>query len=139
MVLLPSGARLRNVSSCVLDASAALAVLRSEPGASMVVALQETSLMSAVNLAEVHGRMVQLGMQSEQAWQAALRIASQIVSFDERHARATADLLPRTRALGLSLGDRACLALAIERKLPVLTADKAWKTLRVGVEIRVIR
>lgn len=139
MVLLPSGVRLQSVSSCVLDASAALAVLRSEPSASMVVALQETSLMSAVNLAEVHGRMVQLGMQSEQAWQAALRIASQIVSFDERHARVTADLLPRTRALGLSLGDRACLALAIERKLPVLTADKAWKTLRVGVEIRVIR
>lgn len=127
------------MSSCVLDASAALAVLKSEPGASEVLAFQETALISAVNLAEVHGRMVQLGMQSEQAWRAALRIVSQVANFDERQARVTSDLLPRTRALGLSLGDRACLALAIERKLPVLTADKAWKSLRLGVEIRVIR
>lgn len=137
--LLQSGARRRSVSSCVLDASAALAVLKSEPGASMVVSMQPSSLMSAVNLAEVQGRMMQLGMQSEQAWQAALKVAGDVVSFDDRQARTTAELLSRTRALGLSLGDRACLALAMERKLPVLTADKAWKALRVGVEIRVIR
>jgi ribonuclease VapC len=62
-----------------------------------------------------------------------------IVPFSERQARLTAELLPQTRALGLSLGDRACLALAIERELPVLTTDKGWKALRVGVEIRLIR
>jgi ribonuclease VapC len=127
------------VSSCVLDASAALAVLREEPGASLVVSRKVGSLISAVNFAEVLGRMVQLGMEVDQAWRAAALVTREVIDFDHRQARIAAELLPHTRALGLGLGDRACLALAIHRKLPVLTADKAWKSLRVGVEIRVIR
>jgi PIN domain nuclease of toxin-antitoxin system len=122
----------------VLDASAALAVLKGEPGGVSVLSAG-ASLISSVNLAEVYTRLIYLGMQDSPAWEAAHTIADEIVSYTQEHARRTAELLPRTRSLGLSLGDRACLALATERKLPVLTADKAWKTLRVGVEIRVIR
>jgi len=95
--------------------------------------------MSAVNFAEVLGRMAQLGMEVEQAWRAATLVTREVIDFDHRQARIVAELLPHTRPLGLGLGDRACLALAMERKLPVLTADKAWKTLRVGVTIQVIR
>lgn len=127
------------MSSCVLDASAALAVLRDEPGASLVVNRKIGSLISAVNFAEVLGRMVQLGMELDQAWRAATLVTREVIDFDHRQARIAAELLPHTRALGLGLGDRACLALAMQRKLPVLTADKAWKTLRVGVKIHVIR
>jgi ribonuclease VapC len=127
------------VSSCVLDASAALAVLRDEPGASLVINRKVGCLISAVNFAEVLGRMVQLGMEVDQAWRAAALVTREVIDFDHRQARLAAELLPHTRALGLGLGDRACLALGMQRKLPVLTADKAWKTLRVGVDIRVIR
>lgn len=127
------------MSSCVLDASAVLAVLKGEPGGLTVLSPGLVSQISTVNLAEVYGRLIQLGMQGSPAWEAAHTIADEIVLYTQEHARLTAELLPRTRALGLGLGDRACLALGIERKLPVLTADKAWKALRVGVEIRVIR
>lgn len=126
------------MSSCVLDASAALAVLKGEPGGLAVLA-SGSSQISSVNLAEVYGRLIQLGMQHSPAWEAAHTIADEIVMYTQEQARLTAELLPRTRALGLGIGDRACLALAIERKLPVLTADRAWKSLRLGVDIRVIR
>jgi PIN domain nuclease of toxin-antitoxin system len=123
----------------VLDASAALAVLKGEPGGGTVLSSGLAPQISTVNLAEVYGRLIQLGMQGSPAWEAAHTIADEIVPFTQTQARLTAELFPRTRSLGLGLGDRACLALGIERKLPVLTADKAWKALRLGVEIRVIR
>jgi PIN domain nuclease of toxin-antitoxin system len=44
-----------------------------------------------------------------------------------------------TRPYGLSLGDRACLALAIRRKATVYTTDAAWKNLNLGIEVEVIR
>jgi ribonuclease VapC len=127
------------VSSCVLDASAALAVLKAEPGGLTVLSSGLVPQISTVNLVEVYGRLIQLGMQGSSAWEAAHTIADEIVPYTQEHARLTAELLPRTRSLGLGLGDRACLALGIERKLPVLTADRARKTLRLGLEIRVIR
>jgi PIN domain nuclease of toxin-antitoxin system len=95
--------------------------------------------MSAVNFAEVMGRMIQLGMESQEALQAAAFVTRNVVAFDHHHARIAAQLLPHTRELGLGIGDRACLALAMDRKLPVLTADKAWQRLRIGIAIRVIR
>lgn len=127
------------MSSCVLDASAALAVLRGEPGASLVVSRKAGAVMSAVNFAEVMSRMIQLGMESAEALQASAFVTRDVIAFDHRQARIAAELLPHTRPLGMGIGDRACLALAIERKLPVLTADRAWKALRIGVEVRVIR
>ncbi len=90
-------------------------------------------------MAEVYGKLLAYRIPREPAMQMAFRAVKGVLAFNDGQARVTADLLPRTRALGLSLGDRACLALAMERKLPVLTADRAWKSLRVGVEIRVIR
>jgi PIN domain nuclease of toxin-antitoxin system len=95
--------------------------------------------MSAVNFAEVMSRMIQLGMESAEALQASAFVTRDVIAFDHRQARIAAELLPHTRPLGMGIGDRACLALAIERKLPVLTADRAWKALRIGVEVRVIR
>jgi PIN domain nuclease of toxin-antitoxin system len=61
------------------------------------------------------------------------------VAFDEAQARVAGDLATQTRHLGLSLGDRACLALGIALKVPVYTAEKAWKKLNVGLTVHVIR
>jgi len=127
------------MSAVVLDSSAVLAYLRREPGGDALGALLPESAISVVNLAEVLGRLIVLGQTIENAKRAVDVLSMYHVPFDERLATETAALLPMTKRLGLSLGDRACLALARAMSLPVLTADRVWASLDVGVEIRMIR
>jgi ribonuclease VapC len=65
--------------------------------------------------------------------------AGEAVPFTSEHAKLAGDLVAQTRPLGLSLGDRACLALGLSLKAPVYTADKSWKKVKVGARIHVIR
>jgi ribonuclease VapC len=124
----------------VLDASAILAVIGGEPGADKLTPdLLARAVGSTVNLAEVQSKLVSRGWTSEQAWEDATSPVRELVSFDEEQARIAGDLVTQTRHLGLSLGDRACLALGMALKLPVYTAEKAWKKVKVGVRIHVIR
>ena len=124
----------------VLDASAILAVISREPGAEKLTpALLARAVGSTVNLAEVQTKLVSRGWTSEQAWEDATSPVREVLLFDEEQARIAGDLVTQTRHLGLSLGDRACLALGIALKLPVYTAEKAWKTLKVSVRIHGIR
>jgi PIN domain nuclease of toxin-antitoxin system len=124
----------------VLDASAILAVIGGEPGAEKLTPdLLARAVGSSVNLAEVQTRLVSRGWTADQAWEDATSPVREIVSFDEEQARIAGDLVIQTRHIGLSLGDRACFALGIALKLPVYTAEKAWKKLKVGVRIHVIR
>jgi ribonuclease VapC len=124
----------------VLDASALLAILNQEPGAErMTPELLSAAATSTVNLAEVHGKLVGRGLNPDEAWEATLSPIREAVAFTSEHARLTGDLAVQTRALGLSLGDRACLALGLALKAPVYTADKSWKKLKVRVRIHVIR
>ena len=62
-----------------------------------------------------------------------------LVAFDGEQAREAARLRVKTRSLGLSLADRATLALARLRGLPVLTTDRAWRSLRLPIKVEVIR
>ncbi|MDX8153618.1 PIN domain-containing protein [Patulibacter brassicae] len=128
--------------SYVVDASALIALLRDEPGADQVeAALADAdgpAHLSTVNLAEVHqalGPDLPVGLVG--APEGAPLIVA--VSFSIEHARIAAALRPATRELGLSLADRACLALARAAALPALTADRAWARADVGVDVRVIR
>jgi PIN domain nuclease of toxin-antitoxin system len=114
-------------------------MLQGEAGSEVVLRHAAESWISATNMAEVYGKLVLRGVPSEPAIEMAFGSVKGVIAFNDGQARLTAELLHQTKALGLSLGDRACLALGMQRSLPVLTADKAWKTLRVGVEIRVIR
>lgn len=124
----------------VLDASAILAVINAEPGAEKLTPdLLAGAVGSAVNLAEVQTKLVSRGWTSDQAWEDATSPLREVLPFDEEQARMAGDLLIQTRHLGLSLGDRACLALGIALKAPVYTAEKAWKKVKVGVRIHVIR
>lgn len=130
------------MSRIVLDTSALLAILHEEPGADTVTKRLEsldTFAMSTVNASEAYGKLLARGVGSAEAWEAVTASVPLLEPFDDEQARITGQLLPRTRSLGLSLGDRACLALAIVLKAPVYTADRAWKTLKVGVAIHVIR
>ena len=126
----------------VLDASALLAILHEEPGAEMFkqeFELLENATMSTVNVAEAYGKLVGSGIGAEDAWEAVIAPVPEILEFDREQAKIAGSLVPQTRSLGLSLGDRACLALGIALKAPVYTADRAWRDLRLEVSIHVIR
>ena len=119
----------------VLDSSALLAVLLDEPAAAGILPRLSGALMSTVNLAETLGRMGAEGLDpAEYAVEiAGLGVIATPVS--EAHALDAARLRPTTRHLGLSLGDRLCLALARERNLPVLTMDRQWLRHDFGVPV----
>jgi len=128
------------VNRVVLDASALLALLNEEPGAEKLTPqLLSTSASSTVNLAEVQAKLVDRGLDPADAWEATLAPVRDAVDFTSEHARIAGMLIAQTRSLGLSLGDRACLALALSLKAPVYTADKSWKNLKLGVRVHVIR
>lgn len=123
----------------VLDSSAAIALVLSEPGAGLVEkALPECSI-SAVNLAEIVSGLINNGFPGDVARDSVVRLDLSVVPFDEVLALEAGALREVTRAHGLSLGDRACLALAGHLDLPALTADRKWADLDVGIEIRLIR
>ncbi len=122
-----------------LDASALLAFLFRESGHERVAAYINDSCMSAVNLSEVIGRFARDGHNAQTALRKITATNIEIVPFSANQAALSAAFLPQTRSLGLSLADRACLALAFSRGIPALTADQTWQQSDVGVEIIVIR
>ena len=128
------------MNSVVLDASALMTMLNQEPGADQLTPdILVNAVSSTVNLAEVQSKLVNRGLPSNQAWVATLNSVSKAVAFTAEHARIAGNLIAETRPLGLSLGDRACLALAIDLKASVYTADRSWRNLKLGIRIHVIR
>jgi ribonuclease VapC len=128
------------MSRIVLDASAILAVIHQEPGYEKLGPdLLAEAVASAVNLAEVQSKLVSRGWTSDEAWEDATSPIQEVVPFDHEHARMAGDLIAQTRPLGLSLGDRACLALGMALKVAVYTCEPASKKVRLNVPVHVIR
>jgi len=128
------------VNRIVLDASVMIAMLNQEPGAEQITPdLLSSSVASTVNLAEVQSKLVDRGARADEAWKATISSVNEAIPFTFEQARAAGDLVAETRHLGLSLGDRACLSLAIALKAPVYTTDSSWKKLKLGIRIHVIR
>jgi ribonuclease VapC len=124
----------------VLDASAILAVLNQESGADkMTPELLNIAVGGTVNLAEVQGKLVENGLSADEAWEATCSLVRETIDFTPEQAKLAGALVAKTRSLGLSLGDRACLALALILDAPVYTTDKSWKKLQAGIRIQVIR
>ena len=131
--------RIKLPDLAVLDSSAILAVFFNEPGAEIVLPIVQGALLSTINLAEVHTRMLERASQTQQSWKWITSLQCEVCFFTDEHARVAAELRSITSPFGLSLGDRACLALAMQRKATVYTTDKAWKNLDLGIGIEVIR
>ena len=128
------------MNKAVLDASAILAILNKEPGAEKLTPeVLNQAVSSTVNLAEVQTKMVNEGGVPDEAWEDALSTVREAVPFTEDQAKIAGGLVTLTRSLGLSLGDRACLALGILRNAPVYTTDRAWKKLKLGIPIHLLR
>jgi ribonuclease VapC len=123
----------------VLDASAVLAIYLDEPGADLVEPVVAGALLSAVNYTEVVGRALDRGRSSDHVLMSLARMAFIVVAHDLTLARRAGELRSSTRRFGLSVGDRACLALAERERLPAYTSDRTWANLDLGIEIRLIR
>lgn len=124
----------------VLDASALLALLHNETGADKVEeALFNKAIISTVNWTEVIQKAIANNINIENLDNELAEIGLYYVAFDKQQAHIAGSLWQQTKVLGLSLGDRACLALAIHLDSPVLTADKVWQQLDIGVSIQLIR
>ncbi|WP_182913795.1 type II toxin-antitoxin system VapC family toxin [Sphingobium terrigena] len=123
----------------ILDSSALLAVLLGEKGADAVLPVMRESILSSVNLSETLERGIAQGHAAQKLVAQIERFGVDIRPFDRDQALIAADLRAVTRSRGLSLGDRACLALARSLDAPVLTADQVWAELDIGIDIRLIR
>lgn len=125
----------------VLDASALLCLINGEPGADGVAAVLPSAVISAVNLAEVASKLNELGADADTARALLAPLHLSVVPFDESAAHATGALRSATRVHGLSLGDRACLALSASRGATALTTDKVWALVGeiVGIPIQMLR
>lgn len=127
------------MAEVVLDASAVIALLRSEKGADVVSSALPGAAISAVNLSEIATWLSDAGTEKNEIRMILEGLRLQCGAFDEQDAFAAADMRKATRGKGLSFGDRACLALAKCLALPALTADRSWAELDIGVDVRLIR
>lgn len=126
----------------VVDASAVLALLNSEHGAEIVErAVVAGAVISAVNLSEVVGKLVDVGLGRSEIRQVVRALGLDVAEFDSAQAYESGFLRSQrhSKNLSLSLGDRACMTLATCLGLPILTADRAWAEIKLPVEVRVIR
>jgi ribonuclease VapC len=127
------------VNSVVLDASALLAFIHREAGSDTVLSRLSGSIMSAVNYAEVLKKLVERGASVEAARQQVDYLPVTIRSFDDVQAFKTAAIWPVTREFGLSLGDRACLALGLIEGATVFTADTQMAATNLPVKVKLFR
>lgn len=125
--------------AAILDASALLAVLGDEPGGELVVPLLDGAVISTVNWSEVLARYVDLGLETAGREAEIESLGVSLAPFTSRQAEVAAGLLPLTRNAGLSLGDRACFALALDLGGRPVTADRAWGRIDVGLDVTLIR
>jgi ribonuclease VapC len=124
----------------VLDASAVLAVIRGERGYdSLTRRILAKAVISSVNLAEVQSKLVKDGNDPEDAWHDAIAVVPAVEPLTAEQAKIAGTLIAQTGNRGLSLGDRCCLALAIDLNAPVYTSDQIWRDIKIGVDIHIIR
>lgn len=115
--------------SNVLDSSAVLAVLHQEKGTEKALTFFPDAVVSSVNLAEILTKSIERGHNKDSAIEVFNLLQIKVIDFDFEQAAKAAELRPLTKHLGLSLGDRCCLALAILNNTTAVTADKDWQTL----------
>lgn len=123
----------------VLDASALLCLLFDEPGADRVEARLTRALVSAVNYHEVLAKLTDRGVEVTEARAMLAELDIDIIAVDREQADIGGEIRPLTRSVGLSLGDRCCLALAKSRQAVAITADQVWGDLDIGVVVELVR
>lgn len=127
------------MTKVVVDASAFLALIQQEDGAEKMQQYLPNACISSVNVAEILTILMRNGLTELQTYEIISNLLEDIRDFDLVQAKHAAKLYPQTKQYGLSLGDRACIALAIQTERAVITADKIWCKLNLDNEIILIR
>jgi len=126
------------MSNFILDASTVLVVLQEEAGADDAMEYFAGASISTVNMAEVLTKLIEKGRDPVKALEVFELLQLNVVEFDQEHAKKAAELRPLTKHLGLSLGDRCCLAFAILSESTAVTADRQWKKVK-SCSVEVVR
>ena len=127
------------MSKYILDASAILALLDNEPGANHVLAIITDSVIGTLNLGEAYSKLAERGRDGQQALAEIVSACAGLHSFSQAQAAITGELRPITSHAGLSFGDRACLALAIDLGAEAYTAERNWRRVPVPCPLHFIR
>lgn len=128
------------MTSVVMDASAVLALVRDEPGADKVALQVGRAAISAVNLQEIIKELALSGLDVETIRELLDELRLDVRAHDVEAAYMAAGLHAQTKEFGRGLGDRSCLALAMQLGVPALTADREWKKVKVkGLKVEHIR
>ncbi|MCC5636877.1 type II toxin-antitoxin system VapC family toxin [Nostoc sp. CHAB 5844] len=127
------------MSEVVVDASAVLALLNQESGSEGILQYIGNAAISTVNLSEVIAKLAEASIPEEDIRQILWNLNLEVIAFNEEQALTAGIMRPATKSIGLSFGDRACLALGIFLNQPVITTDRLWGSLSLGIEIRVVR
>jgi PIN domain nuclease of toxin-antitoxin system len=123
----------------ILDASALLVFLHNEPGAERVRIALDSARVSTVNWAEVLQKSLRRQVDINSMQEEFTEIGVTFEPFTPNQAELVAHLWEKTRQFRLSLADLSCLALAMEQEAAVMTADRAWANLDLGIEIQLVR
>ncbi len=125
----------------VMDASALLAVSKGEIGADTVMEILQTQdcVISSVNMAEVATRLLDMGLPLEELARGCEQFGIDVIDFNKEQALICAALRPLTKSAGLSLGDRACLALAQLMQGCAVTGDRAWQDVKNSVDVKILQ
>lgn len=125
----------------VMDASALLALIHGERGYEMVEGFIQTQecVISSVNMAEVGSKLIDNGLPETDLARIVQQFQVGIIEFSVEQATRCAALRAATRSSGLSLGDRACLALAQCMQGCVVTADRAWSDMEATVGVKILQ
>ena len=118
------------MSNFILDASTVLVVLQEEDGSGDALKYFAGASISTVNMAEVLTKLIEKGRDPVKAVEVFELLQLDVIAFDQEHAKKAAALRPLTKHLGLSLGDRCCLALAMLSEGTAVTADRQWKKVK---------
>ena len=130
---------MKNYRNVILDASSLIAFVYDEKGADVVANFLPSAVMSTVNISEVTKYMLNCDAQKQEINELFDSLYN-IIDFNRKQSYLAAELLPYTKQYGLSLADRACIALAVDTGYPIFTADKIWKELKIeNVDINLIR
>ncbi|RUT08945.1 hypothetical protein DSM106972_009980 [Dulcicalothrix desertica PCC 7102] len=127
------------MSEVVLDASAVLALLKQETGSEQVATYIPQAAISSVNYSEVVAKLADAGVPELTVQKILGNLNLEVIAFDLEQAIKAGMLRPLTKIIGLSFGDRACLGLGLFLSQPVITADRQWQNLNLGIDIQVIR
>lgn len=123
----------------VYDSSALLAIILGEPGADVASANITNAMVSSVNLAEIFSRAEDKGIPADKTERFLIGKEVRFVDFDADLARVVGAMRAKTRSRGMSIGDRACIALALRERATIMTADRIWAELDLPCKVELIR